>query len=254
MVVVQLTFQPALDDNPNNGRGNLMARGRHAPLHARMGAGFKKMLSLHILATATPTLARNFRRWVYHLGGLGFIPLGLIDSSVIPLPGSMDLLTIFLSARHKELWFYYAVMATGGSVLGGYVTYRLARKGGKETLARRFPPKKLEKVYSTFERWGLGAIAVPALLPPPMPMVPFLLAAGALHYPLRKFLFAFTLGRFARYTLLAYLAALYGRHILAFIAQRGHPTLWIVACLIFTTAAVLFFFFSGKRQPLPPGA
>src|SRR5450432_1775808 len=119
------------------------------------------MFTLHILATATPTLARSFRRWIYHLGGLGFIPLGLLDSSVIPLPGSMDLLTIFLSARHKDLWFYYAVMATVGSVIGGYVTYRLARKGGKEMLARRFSPQRLEKVYRTFERWGLGAIAVP---------------------------------------------------------------------------------------------
>jgi membrane protein YqaA with SNARE-associated domain len=212
------------------------------------------MLPLHLLATATPTLARSFRHWIYHLGGLGFIPLGLLDSSIIPLPGSMDILTIFLSTRHKDLWFYYAVMATVGSVLGGHITYRLARKGGKETLARRFPPKKLEKVYKIFERWGLGAIAVPALLPPPMPMVPFLLAAGALQYPVRKFLLAFTLGRFARYTLLAFLAALYGRHILAFVAQHGHPTLLIVVCLMVLAAAVLFFFLSGRRQQLPPDA
>ena len=39
------------------------------------------------------------------------------------------------AARSAELWFYYAVMATLGSVLGGFVTYRLARKGGKESLA-----------------------------------------------------------------------------------------------------------------------
>src|ERR1700692_1304753 len=110
------------------------------------------MFTLHAIATVTPTLARSFRHWIYHLGGLGFIPLGLLDSSVIPLPGSMDLLTIFLSARHKDLWFYYAVMATVGSVLGGYVTYRLARKGGKATLERKFSPERLEKIYQAFER------------------------------------------------------------------------------------------------------
>src|ERR1700687_455886 len=71
----------------------------------------RQMFLLHTLAVATPTLARSFRHWIYHLGGLGFIPLGLLDSSVIPLPGSMDLLTIFLSARQKDLWFYYAAMA-----------------------------------------------------------------------------------------------------------------------------------------------
>ncbi len=206
------------------------------------------MFTLLTVAKAAPTVARSFRHWIYHLGGLGFIPLGLLDSSVIPIPGSMDLLAIFLSARNKDLWFYYAVMATVGSVIGGYVTYRLALKGGKATLARRFPPERLEKVYKTFERWGLGAIAVPALLPPPVPMVPFVLAAGAMQYPVRKFLFALTMGRFARYTLLAFLAARYGRKIIRLLSQHGHPALWVVVGLIVTVAAVLVVFIARKRQ------
>jgi membrane protein YqaA with SNARE-associated domain len=117
---------------------------------------------------------RTVKHWIYQLGGLGFIPLGILDNSVIPLPGSMDVLTVFLSARKQQSWLYYALMATAGSLIGGFLTYRLARKGGKETLARRFPGKTLKKVYKTFEQWSLGAIAIPALLPPPVPMVPFL--------------------------------------------------------------------------------
>jgi len=206
------------------------------------------MFILHTIASAAPTVARSVRHWIYQLGGLGFIPLGLLDNSIIPLPGSMDVLTIFLSARNEQLWLYYALMATFGSVAGGFVTYRLARKGGKETLARRFPPKTLDKVYKRFERWGLGAIAIPALLPPPVPMLPFLFAAGAMQYPMRKFLFALTVGRIVRYTLLAFLAARYGRQILAFISQHAHPALFIVVGLIATVAAVLFFVFVGKRQ------
>jgi membrane protein YqaA with SNARE-associated domain len=206
------------------------------------------MFTLATIASTAPTVARSVRHWIYHLGGLGFIPLGLLDNSVIPLPGSMDILAIFLSAGNEELWFYYALMATTGSVVGGYVTYRLARKGGKETLARRFPPEKLEKVYKTFERWGLGAIAVPALLPPPVPMLPFLLAAGSMQYPVRKFLFALALGRFARYTLLAYLASRYGRQIIGFISQHGHPVLLGVAGVIATAAVLLFVLIAGKRQ------
>jgi hypothetical protein len=42
-----------------------------------------------------------------------------------------DVLTIVLSARNPQLWSYYALMATLGSVIGGFVTYRLARKGGE---------------------------------------------------------------------------------------------------------------------------
>ena len=99
-----------------------------------------------MIAVVAPSVARSWRHWLFHLGGLGFIPLGLLDSSILPLPGSMDVMTIVLSARHGELWSYYALMATLGSVIGGYVTYRLARKGGKETLARKFPRRKLEKI------------------------------------------------------------------------------------------------------------
>jgi membrane protein YqaA with SNARE-associated domain len=206
------------------------------------------MSILQTIASAAPTVARSVRHWIYQLGGLGFIPLGLLDNSIIPLPGSMDVLTIFLSARNEQLWLYYALMATFGSVAGGFVTYRLARKGGKETLARRFPPKTLDKVYKRFERWGLGAIAIPALLPPPVPMLPFLFAAGAMQYPMRKFLFALTVGRIVRYTLLAFLAARYGRQILAFISQHAHPAQFIIVGLIATVAAVFFFVFVGKRQ------
>ena len=90
----------------------------------------------------------------------------------------MDVLTIVLSARERNLWPYYALMATIGSVVGALVTYRLARKGGQEALAKRVKPKTLKKVQQLFERWGLGAIAIPAMLPPPVPMVPFVMAAG----------------------------------------------------------------------------
>jgi membrane protein YqaA with SNARE-associated domain len=205
------------------------------------------MLTRQILAFAAPTVARSVRRWIFHLGGLGFIPLGLLDSSIIPLPGSMDVLTIVLSARHGELWTYYALMATVGSVIGGYVTYRLARKGGKETLARKFPPRKLEKIYKIFNRWGFGAIAIPALLPPPAPMVPFLLAAGAMQYSVNKFLVA-TLGRIVRYSILAYLAARYGRYMLTFISQFRHPILIVAIALIATAMAALIFILVSKRK------
>ncbi len=206
------------------------------------------MLTRQILAFAAPTVAGSVRRWIYHLGGLGFIPLGLLDSSVIPLPGSMDVLTIFLSARKQELWLYYAVMATVGSVIGGYVTYRLARKGGKETLERKFPARRLEKVYKIFGRWGFGAIAIAALLPPPMPLVPFLFAAGAMQYSVKKFLVALTLGRVVRYSLLAYLGARYGRHVLTAISRHGHPVLVAVIGLIAAALATLVFHLISKRK------
>jgi len=185
-----------------------------------------------LIAAAKPTLEHSVRRWLIHLGALGFIPLGLVDSSIIPLPGSMDVLTIILAARDGELWLYYAVMATIGSVLGGYVTYRLARKGGEKAIEKRVSAKTVKKVIKIFERWGFAAIAIPAMLPPPVPLVPFLLAAGAMQYSVKKFLLAMTLGRIVRYMLLAFLAARYGRKLLPFLLKHGHPMVVGVVALI----------------------
>jgi membrane protein YqaA with SNARE-associated domain len=153
-----------------------------------------------------------------------------------------------LAARSPELWFYYAVMATLGSVLGGFVTYRLARKGGEKSLEKRLSAKSMKRVIKLFERWGFAAIAIPALLPPPMPLVPFLLAAGAMHYSVKKFLAAMAMGRIVRYMILAYLAARYGRKMLPFLLQHGHPVLAAVVGLVVTGLLVYFVFREIKRK------
>jgi membrane protein YqaA with SNARE-associated domain len=160
-----------------------------------------------------------------HLGGVGLVLLGLADNSIVPLPGSMDVLTIVLAAHHTQLWWYYAFMATVGAVIGGSITYGLARKGGKEAFERKLSKRTAEKVFKRFERWGFFAVAVPALLPPPFPIVPFLLAAGAMQYSRKKFVSALTLGRGIRFTLMAGLGAIYGRHIVRFFSRYYEPAL-----------------------------
>jgi len=206
------------------------------------------MIASHIIAVLLPTAARSMRRWLFHLGGIGLIPLGLLDSSLIPVPGILDVAAIVLSSRQEQLWLYYGLMAAAGSVAGGFLTYRLARKGGKEALDRRFSRRKVNKVCEIFGRWGFAAIAIPALLPPPVPMVPFLLAAGAMQYPTRKFLVALTLGRISRYMLLAYLAARYGREIIAFIAEHGHPVAVAVILALITAGTLVFYFWQAGRN------
>jgi membrane protein YqaA with SNARE-associated domain len=205
------------------------------------------LITQHLIAWLLPTAVRSVRRWLFHLGGVGLIPLGLLDNSPIPLPGIMDVATMVLSARQQQLWLYYALMATVGSIIGGFVSYRLARKGGKEALERRFSRRKMDKVTKIFERWGFGAIAIPALLPPPMPMVPFLFAAGAMQYPVRKFLLALSLGRLSRYLILAFLAARYGRQIIGLINGHGHPVTVAIVLVVAATAAVIFYFWGGSR-------
>jgi membrane protein YqaA with SNARE-associated domain len=122
----------------------------------------------------------------------------------------MDAFTIILSSSHKAPWWYYAIMATVGAVIGGYLTYRIGLEGGKETLEKRISKKRAERIYHVFERYGFWSVLVGAMSPPPVPIVPFLVVAGTMKYPRQKFLAALALGRAGRYTLLAYLGSLNG--------------------------------------------
>jgi membrane protein YqaA with SNARE-associated domain len=209
------------------------------------------MNSRLFLLAAAPTVARSVRHWIYQLGGIGLIPLGLLDSSVVPLPGSMDVLTIVLAARDPKLWPYYAGMATLGSVIGAWVTFRLARKGGKETLKRKISVSRAKHVTNIFSRWGFWSIAIAALLPPPVPLVPFVIAAGAAQYSTQKFLTALTLGRVVRYSALALLAVHYGRRIISYVTHRGHPYLYVTLGTIIVIGLIgaIFFAVWKKRHP-----
>jgi membrane protein YqaA with SNARE-associated domain len=184
-------------------------------------------MSLHFNFLLAVPIWQRLRR----LGGPGLVLLGIADNSVIPLTGSMDVLTIWLAARHHEPWPYYALMATIGAVIGGYITYALARKGGKEAMDRKLSRKRAKQVSKVFERWGFFAVAIPALLPPPFPFVPFLIAAGAGQYSPKKFLAALTVGRGIRYSIAAFLGYHYGRHILRFFNQYYKPAVGILVGL-----------------------
>src|ERR1700688_1295574 len=175
-----------------------------------------------------PLLAVPIWQQLRRMGGPGLVLLGIADNSVIPLTGSMDVLTIWLAARHHEPWPYYALMATLGAVIGGYITYALARKGGKEAMARQLSRKRATQFFKAFERWEFFAVPIPAVLPPPFPFVPFLIAAGAGQYSPKKFLGALTLGRGVRYTIAAGLGYHYGRHILRFFSQYYEPAMAIL--------------------------
>ncbi|HYH00459.1 MAG TPA: VTT domain-containing protein [Terriglobales bacterium] len=165
-------------------------------------------------------------KWVYRLGGIGLILLGIADNSFVPLPGSMDAFTILLSAQYRDWWPYYGAMATTGSVFGGFLTYRLARKGGKETLEKKVGQQRAEKVYKKFEKHGWFWVMLGAMLPPPFPIVPFLMAAGALQYPLKNFVAALGLGRAVRFFAVAYVGHRYGKHIISFFGQYYLPMLY----------------------------
>ena len=191
-------------------------------------------------------------RWMIRAGGPGLVALGIADNSVVPLTGSTDVLTIWLAASQPSLWFYYAIMATVGAVLGGYITYALARKGGKEAIEHKFNQQRAQKIVRRFQRWGFWSVFTGAILPPPFPLVPVLLAAGAMQYPRRKFLGALTAGRGLRYSIVAGLGALYGNSIVAFFSRYYKLALLILVSLAAIGGVVTLFEYRRSRRKQSP--
>ncbi len=190
--------------------------------------------------------------WLERFGGMGLILLGFADNSLIPMPGSMDALTIILSAHQKTWWPYYATMATIGGMVGGYATYTLGEKSGEAALETRLSKKTAEKIYRIFNQYGFWSLFVPALLPPPVPYSPFLLAAGVLKYSKRNFFIAVGTARAIRYGLLAWLGSTYHKQIFHFFHRFYLPILWtVIGVGVAGSIAALWWTRKRKREGKP---
>jgi membrane protein YqaA with SNARE-associated domain len=196
----------------------------------------------------------TLRHWVFRLGGIGLILVALVDNSFIPIPGGLDVFTILLTSGRHDLWWYYAFMATVGSVIGAYLTYRIGEKGGEETLEKKIGKQRAQKVYQKVESAGFSSIFVSVLIPPPFPIVPVLLAAGALKIPTRKFLSAVAVGRAVRFTIDAMLGIYFGRSILHFFSQYYKPALYtLIALGVVGGIGALIYYkrWKAKKQTQP---
>ena len=131
---------------------------------------------------------------------------------------------------------WLASCALAGSVIGGYLAWSAGRKGGEVTLERYVPKRHLNRITRWIERHGAWSIAVAAMLPPPIPLTPFTIAAGALKITRPRFLIAFGIARCLRYGLLAWLGFTYGRHIARLwqhtLSGWGPTILWSYAGLV----------------------
>ena len=179
------------------------------------------------IATTARTAARPFaialaaphhRNELIHLalsfGLIGVLLVSIVDSSFVPLPipGITDLMIVVLAAQHANLFLLVAA-ATLGSFLGGLFSYQVGQSGGMSFLEKHVPARIFKTICNWMETHAILAVALPAILPPPMPLSPFVLAAGALKMSRRKFLTTFTLSRFVRHSIAAGLGVYYGPHI-----------------------------------------
>ena len=177
---------------------------------------------------------RSFIAWLYTaalgFGGIGLLAVAFLDASFVPLPQINDLLVVLMVTKDKAWMPYYAAMATLGSLVGCYVIYSLARKGGEAFLQRRIKRRgPFDRALGLYKRHGLLALMVPALLPPPSPFKLFVIAAGFAGVRPLQFITAIAVARGIRYLALGWLAVYYGDAALELMRTQGR---WVALGLV----------------------
>jgi membrane protein YqaA with SNARE-associated domain len=172
----------------------------------------------------------RFMDWVrgfsLALGGPGLFVIAFLDSSFLSFPEVVDLMLVLMVTRHPERMLYYSTLATAGSIAGCFALYLVARKGGEAFLRKRLSERHVDRAIRVFQKYGLFAVAVPSILPPPVPFKIFVLAAGVSRVRPADFLVAIAIGRGIRYFGEGLLAVWYGEAALDFLRQHG-TAVWI---------------------------
>jgi membrane protein YqaA with SNARE-associated domain len=196
--------------------------------------------------SATFSLVRQF-------GGVALVPLAILDSTIVPTFGSLDLLTAWLAAGNPDLWWYYTIMSTTGSLIGAFITYRMGKKVGEAWIEKKIGAARLRRVKNSIEQHGVGSIFVSTIAPPPFPTAWFFLGAGAFSLETKRFMGSALAGRLVRYGLLTLVAAHYGRRFLRYLR---HPMHYLLISLIVTASliAAALLFASRRRPQLQPSA
>jgi membrane protein YqaA with SNARE-associated domain len=198
---------------------------------------------------AAPTAAHHPNTLLHLLlsfGLVGVFLVSIVDSSFVPLPvpGITDIMIVVLAAQHANLILLIGG-ATAGSFLGGYFSYKIGQSGGMAFLEKHVPARIFKSVCHWMETHAILSVALPAILPPPMPLSPFVLAAGALKMSRKKFLITFTVSRFLRHAAFAGLGLYYGPHVLRlwnhFSRKYATPILITLWTLILTSVGIAFW-------------
>jgi membrane protein YqaA with SNARE-associated domain len=179
------------------------------------------------------------------------ILIGALDSSLLSLPEINDYLVVGRCIKYPSAVFYFPLFAAIGSVIGCLLLYTIMQRGGQALLARRFKRENVERVERAYARYGFLAIAIPAILPPPMPFKIFVATAGTLEYPRWKFLVTVMLARSFRYYVEGILAVYYGRRVLTILKDNGLVILIVVAAL--AILGVLVYAISRRSMPASNG-
>jgi len=160
------------------------------------------------------SVAEEFGVW-------GLILLTFLDSFISPIPPEVLFIPLSLVDPSNALWL--ASVTTVVSVIGAFVGYWLGLKGGRPLVKRIFSEKKLVAAENIIQTHGVMAVLVASFTPVPFKLIT--VSSGALCLSLRKLIFWSTLGRGARFFVVAGIITLYGQSARQFLESSSFSCL-----------------------------
>jgi len=171
--------------------------------------------------------------------------LAILDSSFLSMSGINDVLLLTFSVARPGSMFELAGLTALGSVIGCSMLYAVGRKGGEAFLKKRFADARMAKIQAWYRKYGILAVIVPAVLPPPTPLKLFVVSAGAFGISWPKFLTGIAIGRSIRYFALGFVAITYGPAAIDF-AKNNFGKIGI-ATAVLILAGTLVYMLARRR-------
>jgi membrane protein YqaA with SNARE-associated domain len=191
------------------------------------------------------TIAAWLRETLLPYGGIGLMLLAVCDSSFLSLPEVNDILLMKFSIDDPSSMPWLATLTTLGSVMGCALLYSVGRKGGEAFLRRRFSNERLLRIQSWYQKYGMLAVIIPSLLPPPTPFKIFVLSAGTFGISWPQFITAVVIGRGIRYFSEGFLAVTYGPAAIQFV-QENYGKIGLAVAMAIVASVVIFVY--AKRR------
>lgn len=164
------------------------------------------------------------------LGPWGVFVVSLSDSLLIPLPQGVDAILVAQAIATPDIAYFAAGLGTLGSLIGSIGLYLFGRRAGQAILSKHLSPHGIRRLRDLMGQWGATLLIPATMTPIPLPMKPFVLAAGIFQMPLLSFSIAIGVARVVRYFGVVYLAMQYGDAALAFAAE--HIDLFVLGCAL----------------------
>jgi len=180
------------------------------------------------------------------LGGpLAILVLTTVDAAAFGIP--LDPVVAYYAFTDRRRIWLYILLGSIGSAVGSLVPYLIGYKGGEAFVVKRVGQQRFQRVHSRVERYGIWALIIPSMLPPPTPFKLFVFCAGVVEMSWMKLVGSIFVGRLMRFTLLSVLTIFFGPHIVD-VFQNIIVCHWQMALAVVAGIVVVILLVTRRRR------